>query len=301
MPAKPRFDFSFEEIVSQASDSIIITDLEINTPGPRIVYVNHAFQELSGYTFDEVMGKSPRFLQGPDTDRASCEKIRQALTTHTPIRISLKNYTKDGKDYWIDVSILPLHDSKGKVTHFAAIQRDITEQKRNENMLDVLSKTDSLTGAINRRAFEDLLLKHYEKRHEEKCFVMMLDIDNFKSINDNFGHQVGDDYLKQFVSTIKTALRGNDLVSRLGGEEFCVLLSNLDQDKVIQIAQRVCSSIQSLSISNNHKKIITTVSIGISEVDSDDPSKKEVLARADAALYEAKREGKNRYKLFLSK
>lgn len=301
MPCKSRFDFSFEEIVSQASDSIIITDLDINTPGPRIVYVNHAFQELSGYTYEEVIGKSPRFLQGSDTDRASREKIRQALTTQTPIRISLKNYTKNGEEYWIDVSILPLHDSNGNVTHFAAIQRDISEQKKNENMLDVLSKTDSLTGAINRRAFDDLLLKHYEKRHEEKCFVMMLDIDNFKTINDNFGHQAGDDYLKEFASTLKTAVRDSDLVSRLGGEEFCVILSNLNQDKVLQIAERMCSSIQSLSISNNHKKIMTTVSIGISEVDSDDQSKKEVLARADAALYEAKREGKNRYKLFLSK
>ncbi|HSG93108.1 MAG TPA: GGDEF domain-containing protein, partial [Methylotenera sp.] len=164
--------------------------------------------------------------------------------------------------------------------------------------LDVLSKTDSLTGAINRRAFDDLLLKHYENRHEEKCFVMMLDIDNFKTINDNFGHQAGDDYLKAFVSSLKTAVRESDLVSRLGGEEFCVILSNLNQDKVLQIAERMCSLIQALSISSNCKKITTTVSIGISEIDIGDQSKKEVLARADAALYEAKREGKNRYKLF---
>lgn len=298
MSDKNEFDFSFQEIVNQALDSIIITDLQITPPGPIILYVNHAFEKLSGYASEDLIGKSPRLLQGPDTDPHSREKIRQAIANQTPIRIPLKNYTKEGKEYWVDISILPLHDSKGRVTHFAAIQRDISEQKRNEIKLNMLSKTDSLTGTINRRAFNDLILKHYQQRRKEKCFLMMLDIDNFKAINDSFGHQTGDEYLQQFAAALKTAVRDSDEISRFGGEEFCILLSKINKYKVIQIAERVCSTIEALVLIKDKQKIITTVSIGISEINITDQSKKEVLTRADKALYEAKRQGKNRYKLF---
>jgi len=119
--------------VSHLNDIVMVTEADpIDEPGPRIVFANEAFERLTGYTSAETLGRSPRFLQGEKTDRRILAEIRQALVQQQPIRRQILNYGKDGAEYWLDMDIVPIFDSEGKCTHFAAIERDITEAKRNE-------------------------------------------------------------------------------------------------------------------------------------------------------------------------
>jgi len=293
-----KFDFSFEQIVKQANDAIIITDSQIDLPGPRIIYVNDAFTKLTGYSPEDVIGKTPRILQGPDTSETTKKAIREALTRKKAIRVDIKNYSSQGEEYWHDLSIIPLHNAEGKVTHFAAIQREITEQKRRVEELNNLSNVDSLTTALNRRAFDSLLSKYYNMKSLESCHLMMIDIDDFKVINDSFGHLAGDEFLKKFVRTLREVLRGNtDMIARIGGEEFGVFLIDIDDYTIEKIAQRILHAVKEINIDWDGRTVNTTVSIGISQILDTDENQDKVCARADMELYKAKSTGKNKYKI----
>ena len=229
MPHSPP-EFDFSEIVQNAKDVVIVTKADpIDEPGPEIIYVNQAFSEMTGYSAEEVIGKSPRILQSKDTEIKEKLAIRRALEKKEAVRVTLRNYTKLGKEYWIDLSILPLRDNNGNVTHFASIQRDITEQKNLERKLQVLCRTDPLTTAANRRAFNEILSQEFSrfKRSQKEYALIMIDIDHFKSVNDEYGHAVGDQVLIEVTERCKDNLRYHDIVARLGGEEFCVLLRSL--------------------------------------------------------------------------
>ena len=137
------FDFDFRSIVDAANDIIIVTRSHpIDPPGPEIVYVNQAFTDLTEYSRKEVLGKTPRLLQSSGTDVEARRMIKRALQKQEPIRTTIRNYSKTGKPYWLDISILPLRNKAGDVTHFVAIERDVTEQKEQEEKLEQLSRTD---------------------------------------------------------------------------------------------------------------------------------------------------------------
>ena len=125
-----------EACVAHLNDIVLITeDDPHDEPGPRIVFVNDAFERLTGYRREEVLGKSPRFLQGPLTDRGELDRIRAALENRQPVRSELINYTKAGEPVWIELDIVPVTDAAGRHTHFVAVQRDITERKRAQRAL----------------------------------------------------------------------------------------------------------------------------------------------------------------------
>ena len=128
-----RQDFSLEDVVKFANDIVIVTEADLlDEPGPKIVYVNQAFTDLTEFEPEEVIGKTPRMLQGPDSDPETRAQIRAALERKEPFRSAIVNYSKSGRKYWLDINIIPLKDSTGKVTHFAAIERDLTEIKNAE-------------------------------------------------------------------------------------------------------------------------------------------------------------------------
>lgn len=117
-------------IVENANDAILVTEAEpFDEPGPRIVYVNETFTRLTGYTMEDVVGKNPRILQGPGTDRGARDTIRTALERWKPVRVEIENYTKDGTAFWVELNIVPVADESGWYTHWVSVQRDITERK----------------------------------------------------------------------------------------------------------------------------------------------------------------------------
>lgn len=136
-----------ESVAVNANDAILITDAEpISHPGPQIVYVNQAFTDMTGYSLEEVLGKTPRLLQGAKTDCATLDKIRAALKAWQPIRVELINYCKDGSEFWVELSITPVTDQKGWYTHWISVQRDITERKQiEEEIFKALEKEKELS------------------------------------------------------------------------------------------------------------------------------------------------------------
>lgn len=292
-----KFDISFKNIVDSANDIIIITKASsIDPPGPEIVYANQSFTELTGYSAEEMIGQNPRILQFSETDPATRAEIRTALMANEPVRTTIRNISKTGRTYWLDLSIIPLHNGEGEVTHFAAIERDVTSELEYSRKLARLSTTDHLTEIMNKRAFDQLLQEHFEKFQRDRASysILYMDIDHFKSINDTHGHQDGDTVLRKVAETCISVLRPYDMVARLGGEEFGVLLPGTGESDSTAVAERLRRAIGLMRIQGEKACLQVTVSIGISCPEQGDLDGFDALKRADSALYAAKNAGRNR-------
>lgn len=287
----------FEDIVRLANDVVVITEAApLRNDGPKIVYVNEAFTSLTGYTSQEVIGKTPRLLQGDATDSSVREKIYSALNANEAVRETILNYSKTGEPYWLDMNIVPLKNAVGEITYFAAIERDVTEQKLREQSLHEQAINDPLTGLLNRRGFTDIANKLCTNAHRsgQTCCVAMLDIDHFKQINDTHGHHAGDLVLSQLAVIFKKSLRMSDIFGRLGGEEFALLLVNANRESAYKKLETLRKEIASAPFPISDNKVISiTVSIGMHEIESDNTELSKALDCADKHLYRAKNAGRN--------
>ena len=291
-----KLNFDFSAIVQNAKDVVIVTEASpIDVPGPKIIYVNDAFTETTGYSAEEVIGKTPRIFQKKGTDKEELSKIREALEKKEPVRVTLRNFSKTGKEYWVDISILPLRNTEGKVTHFASIQRDITEYKKLEQDLQILCRTDPLTTAANRRAFNEILSQEFSrfKRSQKEYALIMIDLDHFKSINDQHGHSVGDQVLIEVTERCKDNIRVHDILARLGGEEFCILLPYTETKQAQKVAERLREKIEIKPIIVDGLRVKVTISVGISLVSTGDEDGHQAMERADQKLFQAKESGRN--------
>jgi diguanylate cyclase (GGDEF)-like protein/PAS domain S-box-containing protein len=174
--------------------------------------------------------------------------------------------------------------------------RDVTDQQRMTEELRRLSQTDPLTGASNRRVFMDQLREEYDRarRYRHPLSVLMLDLDRFKQINDQFGHAAGDEVLRTFVETSRCELRTSDCLARMGGEEFAILLPETGLEAAGQLAERLRVSVAKLQFPSARGEFSTTVSVGVTALDEQDTAPDEFLTRADKCLYLAKTRGRNR-------
>lgn len=289
-------DFSFRDIVELAQDVVIVTKATpLEAPGPEIVYVNPAFTRLTGFSATEAVGQNPRILQGKGTSEATCHEIRLALDKKEPIHVAILDYTKDGREYWLDLSIMPLRNAKGELTHFVAIERDVTGQKEMEKRLRELAERDPLTGLYNRRIFFETLDDQWElfQTKHETFSVIEIDIDHFKQFNDQFGHQAGDLVLKHVAGLIQTACRPQDIAARVGGEEFSMLLPGLTAKMALIIAESMRNMVKQASVKYDRHVLQAEISLGISEVMQNDLKDSAILRRADEALYLSKKKGRN--------
>lgn len=221
------------QLLDRTNDVIVITDNNLEGPsGPAIQYVNKAFENLTGYTAEEVLGQTPRMLQGPKTDKAVLKKIKEALTAGKSIEVELLNYGKNNQEYWLEFSVTPLYDDNNKLVYFAAIERDITHHKQLTHALSEMAHKDSLTEVLNRYSFYKIsreMLTKYHKDHV-KFALMVLDIDDFKKINDEFGHLEGDTHIRLLPKFCQEVFRKDDAICRFGGDEFIVLIHDVDED-----------------------------------------------------------------------
>jgi diguanylate cyclase (GGDEF)-like protein/PAS domain S-box-containing protein len=182
-------------------------------------------------------------------------------------------------------------------TELLGVVQDITDQKELQWRLEREARTDPLTGCANRRHFLELAEHELARarRYAEEVSVLMLDLDHFKMINDQHGHPAGDLVLQKFVQVCQATLRAEDTVGRLGGEEFAILLPESGRDKALEVAERLCQSVAAAGIATNGKPALHfTTSIGVTSLEREDSNFGAVLSRADKALYEAKRAGRNR-------
>jgi diguanylate cyclase (GGDEF)-like protein/PAS domain S-box-containing protein len=287
----------FEEIVNQANDIILVTEADpLEVPGPRIVYVNNAFTDLTGYTQREVLGRTPRILQRQETSRETRNRIKESLKRHEYVHEKILNFSKAGKQYWLDIKIIPLTNSKGTITHYAAIERDITEQVEKEQELEERSITDPLTGLLNRRGFYEYSQKLISSSmiNNHTSGLAMIDIDHFKKVNDTYGHDIGDRALKVLSENLKTNFRENDIIARLGGEEFAVVLYGADSKNSFLIMDTFRKKISTKQIHvSDSESISITISAGVVAITNENHNINSLIKKADQLLYEAKKSGRN--------
>jgi diguanylate cyclase (GGDEF)-like protein/PAS domain S-box-containing protein len=274
-----------------ASDQIVM----ITGADQRIVYVNGAFTRVTGYTPDEALGRKPSFLQGPDTSQGTRVDLHHAIEKGHRVSAEILNYRKSGEPYWVDVSIVPVSSSAGAIAHWIAIERDITARKAQEQETARLAMEDHLTGLPNRRAAEARLQVEFSRaRREGSAFaVALMDVDRFKLVNDQYGHQAGDLALTHLAKLLARNMRGGDWIARWGGEEFLGCLHALDARGALIAAERARKLVRGQPVKLPQGDLSLTISTGIALCGPESDSLDAVLASADALLYQAKQSGRD--------
>ncbi|MBI4184184.1 MAG: EAL domain-containing protein [Proteobacteria bacterium] len=278
-----------------AVNAIIITDSE-----GRIEWVNRAFTRMSGYPVEEAMGQTPRMLNSGRQPRDFYEALWRTIRAGEVWRGELTNRRKNGTTYVVDTTITPLVDEAGRVTHFVAIQDDVTTRKAAEADIEFLAHHDMLTGLANRvRVFDDLQRAIARARRDKSALaVHYLDLDRFKDVNDAYGHEIGDFLIKDVAKRLKAHLRETDTVGRLGGDEFAVVQTGLaDPRGASVLAGKVLDVLARPFVIGGHD-IHVGASIGVTVFPMDGTDPNALMRNADLAMYRAKNEGRRTYRFF---
>ena len=256
-----------------------------------LVYVNPAFERMTGYSSEEVLGRNCRFLQGGETPPNELAELRQALQEGRDTRIVLRNYTKHGVTFWNELYLSPVFDAAHKLTYYVGIQNDITERVELEQRMLHMALHDSLTHLANRSLAMDRLQQSLDRanRHGYMVAVLFIDLDGFKAINDRFGHETGDELLRAIAARLKSAVRASDCAARLGGDEFALVLSDLEDAMVVEeVRARIMERIEE-PLFVDAARITPHASVGVSLYPRDGSSPVELLRAADLAMYLEKR------------
>ncbi|MCS0630075.1 EAL domain-containing protein [Telluria mixta] len=265
-----------------------------------IEYVNPAFEQITGYTLAEVKGRNPRFMRVDDCDLHEQHRIHDAVAARQSVRAVLRNRRKNGEIFWNDLRIDPVTSIEGDVTHFVGVINDITEARHYERRLQHLAHHDALTGLANRTLLLERLKAAIDAAagHRRQGALAFLDLDNFKHINDTFGHDAGDAVLREIAARLRDSMREEDTVARLGGDEFVLVIA--EQSDVTQLACLVERIRQSVSapIVVDGKEILPGTSIGVSLFPQDGRTVDQVMRAADAAMYHAKTLGRNNVQFY---
>lgn len=286
--------------VEASVNAVVITDNE--QPDQPIVYVNPAFERITGYSAEEVLGRNCRFLQGEERDQPNLGNIRRLLTAQEEGGALLRNFRKDGSEFWNDLKVSPVVNDRGKVSHFVGILHDITEAKRYQEELEHQANHDSLTGLPNRNLLSDRISQAIAlaARNHSRFTLAFMDIDRFKVVNDSLGHNAGDQLLIQVANRLRSRVREIDTVARLGGDEFIVLLMETDQlGEQVAWLERLKQSI-ALPVMLDEQEVAVSCSIGFCCYPSDGRDAITLLRNADTAMYQAKHQGRNRICAFMS-
>ncbi|BBJ00545.1 hypothetical protein FGKAn22_22370 [Ferrigenium kumadai] len=296
--------------INESHDGITIADAR--KKGTPILYVNMGFEQITGYKAEEVLGRDYRFLQGTDTAQPELETIRAALARGEGCTVTLRNYRKDGSMFWNELSISPVHNDEGVLTHFIGIQKDETvkimlDQRLHQSGLDLdalnmqlntLVYTDPLVGISNRRRFDEQfthMLAAAQRTHSELS-VLMIDLDRFKLFNQRYGESAGDECLRIVGDCIaKSFMRSSDCAARYGGALFSVVSLGTNYEDLQLHAQKLSEKVRALSIPYSDSALgVVTISIGgVSRIPSRDTSEDELIKLAEVALYDAKHHGRN--------
>ncbi len=283
------------QVFENTADGIMITDAQSN-----IIEVNQAFTNITGFHEDEVKGLNPRFLQSNRHDEQFYQDMREALKTRGNWSGEIWNRMKSGKIHPEWLTLNQIVDENGEVQNYIAVYTDISQIKKVQQQLDHLAHHDPLSGLPNRLLLMERLdhaIKQ-SKRHQKRLAVMFIDLDFFKNINDSFGHQVGDKLLVQVTKRLNRIIRDEDVLSRIGGDEFIVLLENIvSESNAIKIAEKIIATFAG-AFAIGEREISISSSIGISLFPQDGKDSNTLLQHADTAMYRAKEAGRNNFQFY---
>lgn len=278
--------------VNQSASSIIITDIS-----GSIEFINPAVIDKTGYSEEELIGQKPSILRSGKTPTDNYVELWKTLAAGDTWRGEFHNRKKNGELYWEIASVAPVKQKNGKVSHYVAIKEDITALKVAEQRILHMANHDVLTGLPTRRFSMDRIESGLKiaRRNKTKLAVLYIDIDGFKAVNDNFGHDVGDQVLKVIAQRFCDCIREVDTVSRVGGDEFWVILTDIeDKHSAITVAQKLIKEVAH-PYHLNVGAIDIGASIGIALYPDHALNAIELVNLADQAMYEIKRQGKNSY------
>ncbi len=284
---------TLERCVESSINGISIVDA--TQPDMPLTFVNQAFCHITGYDKDEVEGRNCRFLQGPETDSRAVLEIRRSLASGREVNVTLCNYRKNGERFWNELQISPVSNGHGDITHFIGVANDVTQRIEDAKVLAYQASHDDLTGAYNRVTFEERLEREagLVRRQNTLLVVLFIDLDDFKPINDALGHAMGDKLLAAVAERLTDKLRPGDTLGRFGGDEFMVLLTNLEHERQAQaIVDRLLAALSHPYQIDGHAFRLSA-SIGMASSREMPPHPEHLIVRADSAMYAAKKQGGN--------
>jgi diguanylate cyclase (GGDEF)-like protein/PAS domain S-box-containing protein len=280
-----------ERALHAASNGVVIT--RCVGRDNVIEYVNPAFERIAGYPAGDAIGRDPRFMAASEFDVHERSQVRLALAERRAVNVVFRNRRKNGDIFWNDLRITPVRDEYGEVTHFIGILQDVTATKERTAHLEHEVNHDPLTGLANRTLLWDRLehAVHLAHRHHSMVATVRIDLDNFKTINDTFGHEAGDVVLKVVARRLQAAVRESDTVARMSGDEFVLVL--VDQPSVrftLRMVERLRRSM-TMPVASNGNEIPVGASLGVALYPHDGLTPAELVRGADMAMYHAKGNG----------
>ena len=284
-----------EKVFKTVDEGIMITDIS-----NRIVHVNPAFKLVTGYNRSEVVGQTPRILHSGVHSACFYKEMWEVLRVEGVWKGEIWNRRKNGEIYPEWLTIMEIKDDAGKITNYCGIFVDLSDREGALKHLKDVALTDPLTKLGNRQSLierMDLLLD-FSKQNDSQHAVLFLDLDRFKQINDTLGHAVGDELLKEFSRRLSRVVKNKDILARIGGDEFVITLTGLKHAKEAAIiADKILETLEIPHQVGSYELYISS-SIGISLYPHDGKSLEELLKKADQAMYESKRNGRNSYTFY---
>ena len=283
--------------INQAADAIMITDIN-----GKIEYINPAFKEMTGFSWNEAIGKSPSLLKSGKQSLSFYERMWKTIKKGEAFNDIVINRRKNGSLYYEEKTITPIKEENGNITSFISTGHDITDRMETQQELFHLAHHDALTGLPNRALLQDRLTQVLTriKQNKRHIAVLFIDLDRFKIINDTLGHDTGDKLLKKVSERLIECVREGDTIARLGGDEFSVILNDVAKKEDIEpIAHKMLEQIATPFNINQHELFISA-SIGIVFAPENGEETLTLLKKADKAMYLAKESGKNRFQFYTS-
>jgi diguanylate cyclase (GGDEF)-like protein/PAS domain S-box-containing protein len=294
-----------QRALSATASGVTIVDMRL--PDQPLIYVNQAFERLSGRSAEEVLGRNCRFLQGPDTDPAAVTRLRAAVDAGREVREVLLNHRADGSTWWNECHLAPVVDQHGEVVQYIGVQQDVTErveaqralareQERTRSALariQELAGTDPLTGLMNRRRMAERVENAlWDARVDGGGLALLfLDLDRFTEVNDRLGRAAGDEVLAEVAARLRSCLRRTDLLARLGGDEFAVALLGLDVDTAAAEADQVAAALVaavSRPLQVRGEDVSIGVSVGVAVHPANGCDVDVLLRTADVAMHRSR-------------
>ena len=284
------------KVFENSLEGIIITDAQTN-----IIKVNKSFLRITGHKTDDILGHKPSILKSHWHDRDFYSDLWRRLQKEGIWEGEIKDRRRNGEMYISLSTIILIKDAKGNTANYIGFTRDITKIKETQKHIETLAYYDSLTNLPNRALFLDRLGQSllYCKRNSKKSALLFIDLDNFKHVNDTHGHQIGDILLQNVAKILVESVRASDTVSRLSGDEFTIIVRNLEsKEDVITIADKIIKKISHPVVIEEDIFLDVGCSIGAALYPDDATDKYELIRMADEAMYRAKQSGKNRLEFY---
>jgi diguanylate cyclase (GGDEF)-like protein/PAS domain S-box-containing protein len=262
----------------------------------NILYVNPRYEEITGYSLAEVKGKDPSVSSSGKQDKAFYQAMWSALDKEGVWEGEVWNRRKSGEVYpeWINISLI--RDKKGNPVYYVGVLSDITSRKAAEEVMNHYAYYDPLTELPNRRFYIESLTQAIKlaKRQQQCLAVLFIDLDHFKPINDKYGHAVGDEFLCTIAKRLRAQLREGDTLSRFGGDEFVILLPDVQSaDTVEQLASSILTELRAAKVTVNGYEFSVSMSIGVAVYPENGEDAESLIEQADAAMYRVKNTTRN--------